>query len=436
MATAQQLTMESPPMFNSVEDECRYWKERAKLYHKEWTDVKQEYDEYVEQSRQMEAEMDVTIDQKQSIIKDLRLTLSSLEKENESLKLKLQSQSVELTNTERQIESLRNERDSLKVYLRKLEQKNDDLERAHRILNESIVDFERMLDKAYEKNAILEMEVDEKEILQEKLQRLMDETRDLKQELNVKTRNPLTGSSSNLSESTTSLSTAVANGAINNSDNTHDTTINPINTSLNNTSLTNNLNNSPTVISNYGEQHTLKNSSNLLNGNAMTPSSRTTALNIVADMLRKLNLDKALLCPQCERFRCICDRSSIFVAADSTSTTTRASTPSTGGGGNVGRLRRSFTNTFGSNNSVDTNLTPSSTSTSTSYADYEPDESDVILRRSTTSRSNTSLNFGTNIFKRFADRMSGGNGNGHFLNSNKKPQRTTNTHILKANDLE
>lgn len=27
--------MESPPMFNSVEDECRYWKERAKLYHKE-----------------------------------------------------------------------------------------------------------------------------------------------------------------------------------------------------------------------------------------------------------------------------------------------------------------------------------------------------------------------------------------------------------------
>lgn len=69
------------------------------------------------------------------------------------------------------------ERDSMKEYLRQLEQKNDDLERAHRILNESIVDFERMLDKAYEKNALLEMEVDEKEVLQEKLQRLMDETR-------------------------------------------------------------------------------------------------------------------------------------------------------------------------------------------------------------------------------------------------------------------
>lgn len=52
-----------------------------------WTDVKQEYDEYVEQSREMEAEMDATIDQKTATIKDLRFKLSSLEKENESLKV-------------------------------------------------------------------------------------------------------------------------------------------------------------------------------------------------------------------------------------------------------------------------------------------------------------------------------------------------------------
>ncbi|XP_018788944.1 PREDICTED: nuclear distribution protein nudE homolog isoform X2 [Bactrocera latifrons] len=410
--------MESPPMFNSVEDECRYWKERSKLYHKEWTDVKQEYDEYVEQSRQMEAEMDATLDQKQSIIKDLSFTLSSLEKENESLKLKLQSHGIELANTERQMENLKTERDSLKVYLRQLEQKNDDLERAHRILNESIADFERMLDKAYEKNALLEMEVDEKEMLQEKLQRLMDETRDLKQELNVKTRNPLNGSVSNISESTT-LSATIANGAVNNSDIAHEeSSLN--NTSLHNTSLTNNLNNSPAVIPNYGEQHSLKNSTNLLNGNAMTPSSRTSALNIVADMLRKLNLDKALLCPLCERFRCICDRS-VRAAADSTSSC--ASTPTTD---NVGRLRRSVTNTFGSNNSMDTNATV--TSTNTSYTDSYADVPEVSLRR-ITSRSNSSLNFGTNIFKRFADRMSGGNS--ISPNSTKTPMRTLNKNISK-----
>lgn len=28
--------MDNPPIFNSVEDECRFWKERAKSYHKEY----------------------------------------------------------------------------------------------------------------------------------------------------------------------------------------------------------------------------------------------------------------------------------------------------------------------------------------------------------------------------------------------------------------
>lgn len=49
--------------------------------------MKQEYDEYVEQSREMEAEMDATLEQKQSLIKDLRAKLNMLEKENDSLKV-------------------------------------------------------------------------------------------------------------------------------------------------------------------------------------------------------------------------------------------------------------------------------------------------------------------------------------------------------------
>lgn len=69
------------------------------------------------------------------------------------------------------------ERDRLKTYTRELEQRNDDLERAHRVVTESVSGFECMLNQAYEKNALLEMEVDEKEVLQVKLQRLMDETR-------------------------------------------------------------------------------------------------------------------------------------------------------------------------------------------------------------------------------------------------------------------
>lgn len=82
--------------------------------------------------------------------------------------------------------SLDHERQSLKKYVTQLEQKNDDLERANRIVTESVNSFETMLNQAYEKNALLESEVDEKEKLQIKLQRLMDEARDLKQELRVR----------------------------------------------------------------------------------------------------------------------------------------------------------------------------------------------------------------------------------------------------------
>lgn len=62
-------------------------------------------------------------------------------------------------------------------YIRDLEQKNDDLERSRRIIEESIAGFEAALNSAIERNAMLESEIDEKENLKEKLQRLADETR-------------------------------------------------------------------------------------------------------------------------------------------------------------------------------------------------------------------------------------------------------------------
>lgn len=62
-------------------------------------------------------------------------------------------------------------------YIRDLEQKNDDLERSRRIIEESIAGFEAALNSAIERNAMLESEIDDKENLKEKLQRLADETR-------------------------------------------------------------------------------------------------------------------------------------------------------------------------------------------------------------------------------------------------------------------
>ncbi|XP_034658322.1 nuclear distribution protein nudE homolog isoform X1 [Drosophila subobscura] len=372
--------MDAPPMFNSVEDECRYWKERSKQYHKEWTDVKQEYDEFVEQSREMEIEMDATLEQKQSIIKDLRARLNMFEKENDSLKLKLDSHCIDMSNMEKQLDTVKKERDSMKVYLRQLEQKNDDLERAHRILNESIENFEKMLDQAYEKNALLELEVDEKGLLQEKLQRLMDETRDLKQELNVKTRYTPTNGTSNptavgtiAANSSMNSSASLPNGILANGDVTPPHIDNTIATKVTSVSVSA-LNGSLANKNEYNQQHSLKNPENLINGNSMNASSRTTALNIVADMLRKLNWDKALLCPECEKFRCICERPSTLQSPQPPPSASDSSL-----------FRRAF---GGSSGSVVTSA-----------------QTTPVSDGGCSSSSSSSLNLGTNIFKRFAERI-------------------------------
>ena len=70
-------------------------------------------------------------------------------------------------------------------YVRELEQQNDDLERAKRSTLANLEDFEGRLNVAIERNAFLESELDEKENLRGVVQRLKDETRDLRQELKV-----------------------------------------------------------------------------------------------------------------------------------------------------------------------------------------------------------------------------------------------------------
>ena len=74
------------------------------------------------------------------------------------------------------LKNVSEEKNKMSKYIRELEQKNDDLERTERMIMESVAVKESLLNNAIEKNALLELEIDEKESLQEKLQRLMDET--------------------------------------------------------------------------------------------------------------------------------------------------------------------------------------------------------------------------------------------------------------------
>lgn len=177
-------------LFTSVEEECVYWKERCLKVSQERDDAQREFDDFTAESRQLEAELEMTVEQQEKKIRDLNQLVNQLHTENESYKRKMQYTENETNKIDADYRILAKENEKLKIYIRELEQKNDDLERANRVASESVAEFESMLNQAYEKNALLELEVDEKERMQIKLQRLMDEARDLKQELKVRTLKP------------------------------------------------------------------------------------------------------------------------------------------------------------------------------------------------------------------------------------------------------
>uniref|UniRef100_A0A182NAT1 NUDE domain-containing protein n=1 Tax=Anopheles dirus TaxID=7168 RepID=A0A182NAT1_9DIPT len=177
-------------LFTSVEEECLYYKERCLKVSQERDDAQREFDDFTTESRQLEAELEMTVEQQEKKIRDLNQLVNQLHSENESYKRKMQYTENETSKIDADYRQLAKENEKLKVYIRELEQKNDDLERANRVASESVAEFESMLNQAYEKNALLELEVDEKERMQIKLQRLMDEARDLKQELKVRTLKP------------------------------------------------------------------------------------------------------------------------------------------------------------------------------------------------------------------------------------------------------
>lgn len=94
-----------------------------------------------------------------------------------AFQLKLDLSSKENVALQSEVSALKEEKAQMAGYVRELEQRNDDLERSERAVTESIQAIEAALNLAIERNAILESEVDEKETLKEKLQRLADETR-------------------------------------------------------------------------------------------------------------------------------------------------------------------------------------------------------------------------------------------------------------------
>jgi len=263
------------PSFSSSAEEAEYWKKLASEYKTAADEAKAELEEFQEDSRALEHELESQLEQAEAKTKELKSLSNKLQLENDNIRDKLEQCSREyhhqISELENELAEIKGIKEKLHKYVRELEQQNDDLERAKRSTLASLEDFEGRLNVAIERNAFLESELDEKENLRSVVQRLKDETRDLRQELKVL--NPQEEEPDN--DKNVGLSLNIDSNKI-------------VENTEGKTSLVNGDLGSPTRTSHNGYTSHMNGVNGVNGGPPLTPSARISALGIVGDLLKKV----------------------------------------------------------------------------------------------------------------------------------------------------
>ncbi|CAL1527478.1 unnamed protein product [Lymnaea stagnalis] len=182
--------MDVTKKFTTKDAEIEHWRNLAEKYKQELKETKEELEEFQISSQELEQELETQLKHEEKKNKELTLANERLQNECDSLKDKLQKLQTDshkkITELEDNFAKVEAHKNELQKYIRELEQDNDDLERAKRATVVSLEDFEQRLNLAIERNAFLESELDEKGALCETVQRLKDEARDLKSEIDVR----------------------------------------------------------------------------------------------------------------------------------------------------------------------------------------------------------------------------------------------------------
>ncbi|XP_066293222.1 nuclear distribution protein nudE-like 1 isoform X3 [Branchiostoma lanceolatum] len=276
---------EEAPTFSSPEEEIKYWKGLALELRQSVKDARDELDEFQEESRELEAELEAQLEQVEGKNRDLQNSCQRLQMEVESLKEKLEicqrESHQQITQLQDDLAQTTGMKEEMAKYIRELEQINDDLERAKRATVVSLEEFDGRLNSAIERNAFLESELEEKDQLMETIQRLKDEARDLRLELNVRP-TPLSSSKDQAGEDKDEEKP-------DNDKVERRSRPTPISMPDNRAVLEKGVSTTPPV----GTPPPLRGSFSQMNGAAsgstpLTPSARISALNIVGDLLRKV----------------------------------------------------------------------------------------------------------------------------------------------------
>ncbi|KAG7210669.1 hypothetical protein KM043_012176 [Ampulex compressa] len=268
-----------PPEFLSKDDEIQYWMDLAQQMHQRKEDVERELEEFQENSQLLEKELETSLEQAEKINRDFRQRNTRLANEVEQLRTRLEQQSADCAMFQGKAQDLQAQHEHLIKYIRELEQKNDDLERAHRVNRVTEEEIEAKFNLAIEKNALLESELDEKEGLKVIVQRLMDEIRDLKQEIQVQERHQPDND-----KSADKVRKFMDSNKLQVELETH---IQPTSPLVSQTIPSSNTTTSPLKIGNGVVGGVIGNNNNNVNP-PLAPCTRILAMNMIGDLMRKV----------------------------------------------------------------------------------------------------------------------------------------------------
>ena len=293
--------MDSPPVFASPTEESAFWKSQAEDYRRRYDETAEELEEFQISSRELEAELEAQLEQAETKVRELTSAHQRLQMEYDAV---IDRNREIQTESHRQINSLADDlgsisksKEDLYTYVRELEMSNDALENSKRQTISTLEDFEQRLNLALERNAYLENELEEKDQLQGTIQRLKDEARDLRLEMTLKkTRSPSSvslplreapvgGGGGGVGEEEDSRTNASATKE--GSGLTSSTAVAPVLNGTHENSSSPSSSRSPSLST--SSVHALGGiPANNINPEALTPTARITALNIVGDLLRKV----------------------------------------------------------------------------------------------------------------------------------------------------
>ncbi|GAA6021163.1 hypothetical protein JCM10207_008340 [Rhodosporidiobolus poonsookiae] len=175
------------PSFDSPTAALEHYRQLCTRLANQLEAAEQDIADFTESSKELQGELERELERVEKAEKELRGKCESERRKADEWKTKyttsLRDHTSTISHMQRELDSLRKTEKDLRGRLRDVEMSNDEMEKSEREVSSSLADVENRYNKSLERIALLEEELVEKARMEEEVQRLKDELRDLSEEL-------------------------------------------------------------------------------------------------------------------------------------------------------------------------------------------------------------------------------------------------------------